>query len=109
MEDKVFVRDGKKAMFIQIGSILVLESEGNYSKIMSLEGHVLIRKPIKYFENRLNPADFFRVNRAQMINLRRVRTWEALPLGRMRAVLENGTSVEISRRQNRLLREKMKL
>jgi two-component system LytT family response regulator len=109
MEDKVFVRDGKKAMFIQIGSIQVLESDGNYTKIISPEGHILIRRPIKYFETRLNPADFFRANRSQLINLRCVQGWEPLPLGRMKALLENGGCVEISRRQNRFLREKMKL
>lgn len=109
MEDKVFVRDGKKAMFIQIGAILILESEGNYTKIIAPEGHMLIRRPIKYFEKRLNPEDFFRANRAQMINLRRVKSWEVLPQGRIKAVLENGLPVEISRRQSRGLQEKLRL
>ena len=109
MEDRVFIRDGKKAMFIEIASIRCLESEGNYTKILAPEGHILMRRPIKYFETRLDPAAFFRANRAQLINLRRVREWKPGEEGKLVALLDDGTPVEISRRQARLFREKSRL
>jgi len=109
LEDRVFVRDGKKAMFVEVGSIRCLESEGNYTKILAPEGHILVRRPIKYFEDRFGPDDFLRANRAQIINLRQVKSWEPLSEGRLKAVLEDGTEVEISRRQARAFRERSRL
>lgn len=109
LEDRVFVRDGKKAMFLEVGSIRCLESEGNYTKILAPEGHILIRRPIKYFEEKFSPEDFLRANRAQIINLHRVKSWEPLMEGRLKAVLDDGTQVEISRRQARAFRERSRL
>jgi two-component system LytT family response regulator len=109
LEDRVFVRDGKKAMFLEVGSIRCLESEGNYTKILAPEGHILMRRPIKYFEERFSPEDFLRANRAQIINLHRVKSWEPLTEGRLKAVLDDGTQVEISRRQARAFRERSRL
>jgi two-component system LytT family response regulator len=109
LQDRVFIRDGKKALFVEVGSIRCLESEGNYTKIFAPEGHILMRRPIKYFETRLDPTVFFRANRAQVINLRKVREWQPQGEGKLVAVLDDGTSVEISRRQARLFREKSQL
>lgn len=109
LEDRVFVRDGKKAMFLEVGSIRCLESEGNYTKILAPEGHILMRRPIKYFEERFSPEDFLRANRAQVINLHKVKSWEPLTEGRLKAVLDDGTQVEISRRQARAFRERSRL
>jgi len=109
LDDRVFVRDGKKAMFLEVGSILLLESEGNYTKILSPQGHVLLRRPIKYFEDRLAPEDFLRANRAQMVNLHHVKSWEPLGEGKLKAVLDSGVEVEISRRQARAFQERSRL
>lgn len=109
LQDRVFIRDGKKAMFIQVGSIRCLESEGNYTKVLAQEGHILMRRPIKYFETRLDPSVFLRANRAQLINLQRVREWKPGEQGKLLAVLDDGTPVEISRRQAQLFREKSQL
>lgn len=109
LQDRVFIRDGKKAMFIEVGSIRCLESEGNYTKILAQEGHILMRRPIKYFETRLDPSVFFRANRAQLINLQRVREWKPDEQGKLLAILDDGTPVEISRRQAQLFREKSQL
>lgn len=109
LDERVFVRDGKKAMFLEVGSILLLESEGNYTKILSPQGHVLLRRPIKYFEERLASEDFLRANRAQMVNLHRVKSWEPLGEGKLKAVLDSGVEVEISRRQARAFQERSRL
>lgn len=108
-QDRVFVRDGKKAMFLEIGKIFCLEAHGNYTKVLSPEGHILMRRPLHYYEEKLEQGIFLRANRSQMINLDQVRHWEPMGEGRLKATLEGGLVVEVSRRQARLFQEKCRL
>jgi len=107
--DRIFVKDGKKAMFLEVGKIFYLEAQGNYTKVISPSGQILMRRPIRYFEERLDPKLFLRANRSLMLNLEVVARWEAIQGGRFKAILEGGSSFEISRRQSRSLQERMKL
>jgi DNA-binding LytR/AlgR family response regulator len=103
------VKDGKKAMFLEVGKIFYLEAQGNYTKVISPLGQILMRRPIRYFEERFDPKLFLRANRSLMLNLELVARWEAIQGGRFKAILEGGSSFEISRRQSRSLQERMKL
>ena len=107
--DRIFVKDGKKVMFLEVEKISVLESQGNYTKIVSSLGHILMHKPIGYFQDRLDPDLFLRANRSIMLNLARVSLWEPIHGGRFKATLEGGASFEVSRRQSRALQQKLKL
>jgi len=107
--DRIFVKDGKKVMFLEVEKISILESQGNYTKIVSSLGHILMHKPIGYFQDRLDPNLFLRANRSIMLNLARVSQWEPIHGGRFKATLEGGASFEVSRRQSRALQQKLKL
>jgi len=107
--DRIFVKDGKKVMFLEVEKISILESQGNYTKIVSSLGHILMHKPIGYFQDRLDPDLFLRANRSIMLNLARVSQWEPIHGGRFKATLEGGASFEVSRRQSRALQQKLKL
>ena len=107
--DRIFVKDGKKVMFLEVEKISILESQGNYTKIVSSLGHILMHKPIGYFQDRLDPDLFLRANRSIMLNLARVSLWEPIHGGRFKATLEGGASFEVSRRQSRALQQKLKL
>ena len=107
--DRIFVKDGKKVMFLEVEKISILESQGNYTKIVSSLGHILMHKPIGYFQDRLDPDLFLRANRSVMLNLARVSQWEPIHGGRFKATLEGGASFEVSRRQSRALQQKLKL
>ena len=107
--DRIFVKDGKKVMFLEVEKISILESQGNYTKIVSSLGHILMHKPIGYFQDRLDPDLFLRANRSVMLNLASVSQWEPIHGGRFKATLEGGASFEVSRRQSRALQQKLKL
>ena len=107
--DRIFVKDGKKVMFLEVEKISILESQGNYTKIVSSLGHILMHKPIGYFQDRLDPDLFLRANRSVMLNLALVSQWEPIHGGRFKATLEGGASFEVSRRQSRALQQKLKL
>jgi two-component system LytT family response regulator len=107
--DRIFVQEGQTSMFFEVGSIRVLESEGNYTRIRTAQAHGLVRRPIKYFEVRLDPGEFFRANRAQMVNLKVIKECKPIEGGRLTAQLEEGTPIEISRRQARAFRELLRI
>lgn len=107
--DRIFVQEGQTSMFFEVGSIRLLESEGNYTRIRTATAHGLVRRPIKYFEIRLDPGEFFRANRAQMVNLKVIKECKPVEGGRLAAHLEEGTPIEISRRQARAFRELLRI
>ena len=107
--DKIFVHEGKTSLFFEVGSIQILESEGNYSRVRTATAHGLVRRSMKYFEARLDPAEFFRANRKQIVNLKTILGCQPIQGGRYVASLEQGDQIEISRRQARIFREKLRI
>jgi len=107
--DRIFVQEGKTSMFFEVGSILILESEGNYTRIRTDKSQGLVRRPIKYFVTRLDPAEFFRANRRQIVNLKGISDCKPSTGGRLTARFLDGGSVEISRRQAREFRAKLRI
>lgn len=107
--DKIFVQEGKTALFLEIGSICALNSEGNYTKICSLNGDGLVRRSIKYFENRLDPQEFFRTNRSQIINLKFVKDCKPCPGRRLVVSMEHGDPIVLSRRQAQAFRQRLQV
>ena len=78
--DKIFVHEGKTSLFFEVGSIQILESE-----------------------------EFFRANRKQIVNLKTILGCQPIQGGRYVASLEQGDQIEISRRQARIFREKLRI
>jgi len=107
--DKIFVQEGKTAMFFEVGSIQILESEGNYTKVRTASGRGLVRRSMKHFEGRLDPVEFFRANRNQMLNLRGVKDCQPSKGGRLVVTLEQGDTIFISRRQARAFWERLRI
>lgn len=106
-DDRVFVKDGERCWFVPVGDIFLLESEGNYTKIHFDDERPLIHKTLTYLENRLDATHFFRANRSQIINLKRIKTVDPWFGNRLKVTLFEGPEVEISRRQTQEFRELM--
>ncbi|MDQ5981245.1 MAG: two-component system, LytTR family, response regulator, partial [Verrucomicrobiota bacterium] len=71
LEDKVFVREGDRCWFVPVKSIRLLESEGNYTRLHFDDHKPQLFRSLTAMEERLDPRNFFRANRKQVINL----TW----------------------------------
>lgn len=98
-EDRVFVRDGGRFWLVTIGDIEMLESCGNYTKIIFPGGPALIRKTLREFSARLDPHIFFRINRERIVNVRKISGVASSPRGHL--VIEMGPdhAFEMSRQQ----------
>ena len=108
-EDKVFVREGDRCWFVEVKSIRLLESEGNYTRVHFDAAQPQLFRSLNAMESRLDPKYFFRANRRQMINLAWIEKIEPWFSGGLLVHLKGGAQVELSRRQAQEFRERMSL
>jgi two-component system LytT family response regulator len=106
-DSRVFVKDGEHCWFVRVGDIFLIESSGNYAKIHFNDVHPMIHKSLNYLEKRLNPELFFRANRSQIINLKKIKNVDPWFGQSIKIELSNGTPVEVSRRRSKEFKEKL--
>jgi two-component system, LytTR family, response regulator len=108
-EDKVFVREGERCWFVEVKSIRLMESEGNYTRVHFGDAQPQLFRSLNAMEERLDPRAFFRANRRQIINLAWIDRIEPWFSGGLLVHLKGGLKVELSRRQAQAFREQMSL
>ncbi len=108
-EDKVFVREGDRCWFVPVKNIRLLVSEGNYTRIHFDGEKPQLFRSLTAMEERLDPKQFFRANRKEVINLAWVEGIEPWFSGGLLVKLKGGAKVELSRRQAQDFRERMSL
>jgi two-component system LytT family response regulator len=108
-EDKVFVREGDRCWFVEVKSIRLLESEGNYTRVHFENAQPQLFRSLNAMEERLDPKFFFRANRRQIINLAWIDKIEPWFSGGLLVHLKGGAKVELSRRQAQEFRDQMSL
>jgi two-component system LytT family response regulator len=108
-EDKVFVREGERCWFVEVKSIRLMESEGNYTRVHFGDAQPQLFRSLNAMEERLDPRSFFRANRRQIINLAWIDRIEPWFSGSLLVHLKGGLKVELSRRQAQAFREQMSL
>ncbi len=104
---QVFVKDGEKCWFVNLGEVRIFEIWDNYTRIYFKDQKPMIPKTLQYMESRLDPEVFFRANRQQIINLKWIDKIEPWFSGTIRLYLKDGTEVEVSRRQTSRFKELM--
>lgn len=107
--DKVFVRQGDQCWFVEVKTIRLLESEGNYTRVHFGSAQPLLFRSLNAMEERLDAQAFFRANRRQIINLEWIDQIEPWFSGGLLVHLKGGPKVELSRRQAQAFRERMSL
>ncbi|GEM_PF-900202 len=106
---QVFVRDGERCWIVRVADIFLLESEGNYTRLLFGANRPLIRKSLNALEAQLDPAVFFRANRRQILNLGWIEKADLGVGDQLSVTLRGGACVEMSRRQSERLREILSL
>lgn len=108
-DDMVFLRDGERCWFVRLGDIAGFESCGNYAQAWFDGQRPLINRTLTSLEEKLDPQLFFRASRSHLINLRWIQAIAPSSSDGYRVTLKDGHQVEVSRRQAKLLREKLEL
>ena len=103
--DQMFLREGERCWIVRVGNIEVLESEGNYTRVFFAKERPLIPGSLAAFEERLDPAAFFRASRRHIINLNSIHSTESDPAGNLVVTMRCGETVPLSRRQSSQLKK----
>jgi two-component system LytT family response regulator len=107
--DKIFIKDGDKCWYIDINTIRMFESDGNYVKVYFDGFRPLILRSLNSLEERLDSRLFFRANRKYIINLNWISSIENWFNGGLLVTLKEGEKIEISRRQAIRFKDQMSL
>ena len=108
-EDQVFVKDGERCWFVQLADVRLFEAAGNYTRLYFDGETPLIHRSLSYLEDRLDPERFFRASRQHILNLTWVDDVTRWSKGKLKATLEDGTEVELSRRRSKQFRQQLSL
>lgn len=108
-ESQIFIKDGEKCWLVKIGEVFLFEVVGNYTRVYFRDCRPLIYKSLNQVEDRLPPGFFFRANRQQIINLKYIKSVDNWFNGQLKAIMQNGAEIEISRRQSYLFKDMLSL
>jgi hypothetical protein len=96
MERLVAKKNGR-FVFLKLTEISSFKSEGNYMKVYNGTDWVIIRETMKSMELKLDPKNFFRVNRSTIVNVNFVRDLEPWFNGEYSISLHDGSVVNTSK------------
>jgi two-component system LytT family response regulator len=108
-DQQIFVKDGERCWFVVLRDIVLLESEGNYTRLYFGGHRPLVLRSLNYLEDRLDPAIFFRASRKHILNLKFIEAMDAWANGGFLVRLKGSIEVEMSRRQAQRFKEVMSL
>lgn len=108
-DDQVFLRDGERCWFVQLGQVSRIEVDGNYATVHFRGERAMLGRSLATLESRLDPAVFFRANRNTLVNLRLVQAVDLAIGDGYTLTMKDGAEVEVSRRQARELRDRLAL
>lgn len=109
IDEKVLLSSPERIWYVPVSHIIGAESLGVYTSIWLAGATPVIRRSLTAMESRLPGEYFFRANRSQLINLQYVQSVEPWFSGGLKVTLTGGRSVELSRRQAKLFRDRTTL
>ncbi len=108
-DERIFVKDRQQYHFISWTKVHLIESMDNYARLYFEDKNVFLKSSLNLLEQKLDEAVFFRINRAQIINLKYIEKIIPATDGRLKILLKTKDSVEASERQSVKLKKLMKI
>ena len=102
---RLFVRSGRTIIPVSVDEVSWFEADGDYVAIHVGRARHLVHVSLSRLEARLDASRFVRIHRTSIVNLDRVAAFRAVEKGRVVAVLDDGTRLEVSRSKAKELRE----
>src|SRR5258705_13944092 len=96
MVKKLTVHHSNGFKFIMLGDIVYLQASNNYTNINLINGDVvMVSKPLKEFQTKLDPSWFFRVHKSYIVNMHHIDQYCSEDGGQV--LMKNGEKISISR------------
>jgi len=104
---KIGISSMQEVQFVPITDIIRLEADDNMTHFWIADGRrITASKTLKHYDNLLTPFNFFKVHQSHLINLNYIKSYVRNEGGYL--LMEDGKSVEISRRRRPLFLEKLR-
>ncbi|OUJ74695.1 LytR/AlgR family response regulator transcription factor [Hymenobacter crusticola] len=94
---RMLVKDNHKLFFIKAEDILYFDADGNYITLHTLKRNYTLYESLTQLEQRLDPADFTRINRSYIVNLNYVEELECYFNGEYLVKLTGGHTLKWTR------------
>ena len=101
---RVLVQKKGREVFLPIERIDWADAEGNYLHLHAGAETYLVRSTLDLFARQLDPDQFVRINRSQLVNLDRVKEMQPWFHGERRVILTDGRALTWTRRFRASLR-----
>ncbi|MEX0601509.1 MAG: LytTR family DNA-binding domain-containing protein [Rhodothermales bacterium] len=95
--ERVAVDMRGKVRVVPVEQIDYISASGPYAELHTDENTFLIREQMQTLEERLNPADFFRIHRSTIVRLNLIESLHHAPGGDYAITLKNGQRLKVSR------------
>ena len=105
MPARFLVRTGAHYLVVGEARVLFFGTEGSLTRLVADSGQYWMDPSLNELEHRLDPARFFRISRAALINLNAVTEVVPVTGGSGEVLLKNGHRLDVSRRRFRDLLE----
>ena len=94
--ERILVQIGQKLINIAVTDIVWIEADGDYARLITLNGKYLSNYGISILEAKLNPNSFIRVHRSSLINLKYIKEVQKYP-SNYDVIMQNNDVVRVSR------------
>ena len=96
-EDRLAIRTNGRVVFLNLDEIHWVEAAANYVCLNTAKDSYLFRETISRISDRLNPADFVRIHRSMIVNVRRIKELIPVNSGEYVVILNSGKELSCSR------------
>ena len=97
MQRRLVIKSGGRITFLQFDEIDWLEAAGNYVKLNVGKQSYLMREGIGRIAEKLDPAQFVRIHRSIIVNVRKIKEMQPVNSGEFIVSLDNGKQLSCSR------------
>ncbi len=105
--DRLPIKSSGQVLFLKISEIDWIEAADYYACLHVGPKTHLLRRSMTELERDLDPAKFCRIHRSTIVNLERVRSLKLGEDGEYEVLLENGTSLRMSRGYRKQLQSRL--
>ncbi|HZU42325.1 MAG TPA: LytTR family DNA-binding domain-containing protein [Terriglobales bacterium] len=96
-EQRLVIRAGGKVVFLEVNEIEWIEAAANYVRVHAGPESYMLRANIGRIAEKLDPAQFARIHRSTIVNIREIRELQPCNSGEFIVVLRNGKELSGSR------------
>lgn len=102
----LLLKIGKSNQIVRLEEIERFESVGNHVAVYTTQGKSYIHSSLNKVEKRLNPAQFFKTSRSEIVRIDSIlRLEEGMSSGSLLAIMKSNQQVDVSRRQVQSLKQ----